>query len=91
MVSVSVCQAARPGSSPALSACFRKERFCKYVINSFPPALMTGSQKAVHLLSCLCDNACKRSLAICCKSRASCPNSRLLSVPIWPAFAEQGP
>ena len=39
---------------------------------------------------CLCNDACKRSLAICCKSRASCPVSRLLSVPIWPACAKQG-
>ena len=30
-----------------------------------------------HVLSCVCDNACKRSLAICHKS----PVSRLLSVP----------
>ena len=55
-----------------------------------PPVLTTGSPKAVHELSCLCDNACKRSLAICRKIRASCPVSRLLSVPIWPACAEQG-
>ena len=58
-------------------------------IDLFPPVLTTGSTKAVHVLSCLCDNACKRSLAICHKSRASCPVSRLLSVPIWPACAEQ--
>ena len=31
---------------------------------------------------CLCDNACKRFLAICRKSRALWPISRLLSVPI---------
>ena len=36
-------------------------------------------QKTCHVLSCFCDNACKRSLAICCKSRVSCPVSRLLS------------
>ena len=52
--------------------------------------LTTGSTKAVHVLSCLCDNACKRSLVICHKSRASCPVGRLLSVPIWPACAKQG-
>ena len=34
--------------------------------------LTTGSTKAIHVLSCLCDNACKRSLAICRKSRALC-------------------
>ena len=38
----------------------------------------------------VCDNACKRSLVICRKSRASCPISRLLSVPIWPACDKQG-
>ena len=38
-------------------------------------------KKAVHVLLCLCNNACKRSLAICRKSRALCPVSRLLSVP----------
>ena len=47
------------------------------------------NQSRRHLFSCLCDNACKRSLAICRKSRASCPVSRLLSVPIWPACAKQ--
>ena len=40
-------------------------------------------RRLCHVLSCLCDNACKRSLAICCKSRASCPINRLLSVPIY--------
>ena len=28
--------------------------------------------------------------AICRQSRASCPVSRLLSVPIWPAYAAHG-
>ena len=41
-----------------------------------------GSPKAVHVLSCLCDNARK--------SRASCPVSRFLSGPIWPVCVEQG-
>ena len=36
--------------------------------------LTTGSQEAVHVLSCLCDNACKRSLAIWRKSMALCPS-----------------
>ena len=44
----------------------------------------------IAVLSCLCDNACKGSLAICCKIRALCLVSRILSVPIWPACAEQG-
>ena len=44
--------------------------------------LTTGSPKTDYVLSCLCDNACKGSVAICCKRRASCPVSRLLSSPI---------
>ena len=54
--------------------------------------LPTGSTKGVPkgVLSCLCDTACKRYLAICRKSRASCPVGRLLSVPISPLCAEQG-
>ena len=47
-------------------------------------------KKGRHVLLCLCNNACKRSLAICCMSRALCPVSRLLSVPIWPACVKQG-
>ena len=82
VVSVSVYQAGGPGSLPARSACFRKVEFCHCVIDSLPPVLMTGSKKAVHVLLCLCNNACKRFLAICRKSRALCPVSRLLSVPI---------
>ena len=39
-------------------------------------------QRLCHVLSCLCDKACERSPAIFRKSRASCPVSRLLSVPI---------
>ena len=56
----------------------------------FQPVLTTGSKNVVHASLCLCNDACKRSLAICRKSRASCPVSRLLSVPIWPACAKQG-
>ena len=90
VVSVSVCQAGRPGSRPARSACFKEVEFYQGAIDMFPPVLTTGSTKAVHVLSCLCDNACKRSLAICHKRRALCPVSRFLSVPIWPACAKQG-
>ena len=90
VVSVSLCQAGHPGSRPARSACFRKVEFYQAAIDLFPPMLTTGSTKAIHVSSCLCDNACKRSLAICRKSRASCPVSRLLSVPIWHACAKQG-
>ena len=60
----------------------RKVEFCYCVIDSLPPVPTTGSKKAVHVLLCLCNNACKKSLAICRKSRALCPVSRLLSVPI---------
>ena len=73
-----------------LSVCFRKVESYQHLIDFSPPVPTTGSPKAVHVLSCLFDNACKRSLAICCKSRASCPVSRFLSVPIWPECAEQG-
>ena len=82
VVSVSVCEAGRPCLRSAQSACLRKLKFYQGAINLFPPVLTTSSTKAVHMLSCLCDNACKRSLAICRTSRASCPISRLLSVPI---------
>ena len=47
-------------------------------------------QRQCHVLSYLCDNACKRSWAICRNSMELCPVSRSLSVPIWPACAEQG-
>ena len=82
VVSVSVCQAGRPGSHPARSACFRKVEFYQGAIDLFPPVLMTSSTKAINVLSFLCDHACKRSLAICHKIRVSCPVSRLLSIPI---------
>ena len=90
VVSVSVYQAGDPGSRPARSACHRKVEFYHCVIHSFPPVLTTGSKKAAHVLLCLCNNACKRSLAICRKSGALCLVSRLLFVPVWSACAEQG-
>ena len=90
MVSVFICHGDHPGSKPVQSVCFRKVESYQNVIIFSPPVLMTGSPKAVHVLSCLCNHACERSLAICHKSRASCPVSRLLSVPMWPACAEQG-
>ena len=90
VVSVSVYQAGDPGSRPAWSACVRKVEFYHCVTHSFPPVSTTGSKKAVHVLLCLCNNACKRSLAICRKRRALRPISRLLSVPIWPACVKQG-
>ena len=70
MVSVSVCQGGHPDSCPARSTCLRKVEFYQGAIDMSPPVLTTGSTKAVHVLSCLCDNACKQSLAICRKSRA---------------------
>ena len=43
------------------------------------------------MLLCLCNDVCKRSLAIYCMSRTSYLGSRLLSVPIiQAAYAEQG-
>ena len=65
------------------SACFRKVRFYHCVTDSFPPAPTTASKRAVHVLLCLCNNACKISLAIYRKNWALCPVSRLLSVPIY--------
>ena len=35
--------------------------------------LSSGSKKAMPCVISLCDKACKRSLAICCKRRAWCP------------------
>ena len=49
MVSVSVCKVGCPGSSPARSVCYRKVEIYQHVINLFPPVLMTGSTKAVHV------------------------------------------
>ena len=90
MVSISLCHAGRPGSSLVRSICVRKVEFYQHAVDLSPPVLTTGSTNVVQVLSCLCDNACKRSLAICCNSRASCPISRLLSGPILLACAEQG-
>ena len=39
MVSVSICQAGRPGSSLSRSACFRKVEFYQNVMNLSPPVL----------------------------------------------------
>ena len=64
--------------------------FYHNVIDLSQPVLTTGSPKAVHVLSRLCDDTCKRSLAIRRKSRVLCPVSRLASVHIWRACAEQG-
>ena len=64
VVSVSVCQTGRPGSRPARSFCFRKVEFYQCAIDLFPPVPMTSSKKAVHVSSCLCDDACKRPVAI---------------------------
>ena len=82
VVSVSVYQVGNPGSRPPRSACHRKVELYHCAIDLLPPVPKTGSKKAVHVLLCLCNNACKRSLAICHKSRALCPVSRFLSVPI---------
>ena len=60
VVSISVSQAGRLGSRPAQSTCFRKLEFYQGAIDMFPQVLTTGSTKAVHVLSYLCDNACRR-------------------------------
>ena len=80
VISISVYQAGDPGLHPPRSACHRNVEFYHCGIDSLQPVPMTGSKKVVHVLVCLCNNACKRSLAICCKSRALCPVSRLLSL-----------
>ena len=46
-------------------------------------------QRPCYVLSRLYDNVCERSLAMCHKSKALCPVSRLLAVPIYPICAEQ--
>ena len=65
-------------------------KFYQHVITLSPPVHRLVYQRPCHVLSCLCDIAYKRSPAICHKSRASCPVSRLLSAPLWPACAKQG-
>ena len=87
--SVSVCHAVRPGSRPVRSVSERWNSITELLTRSHQCRRLV-QKKAVHVSLCLCNDACKRSLAICCKSRASCPISRLLSVPIWPACAKQG-
>ena len=51
----------------------RKVELYYCAIDPPPPVPGTGSKKTVHVLLCLCNNACKRSLAKCRKSRAECP------------------
>ena len=58
VVSISVYQAGDLGSHPAQSACHRKVEFYHCVVDSLPPVLTTASKKAVHVLLCLCNNAC---------------------------------
>ena len=64
---------------------------CSHIaVDWFPPVPTNGSKKVVHVSVCVCNDVCKGSLAICRKSRASCPVSKFLSVPMWPARAKQG-
>ena len=72
-----------PGSGPAQSICFRKVEFYQHVINFFHQCCWLVYQRPCHVLSCLCGNARKRTLAICCKSRALRSISSLLFVPIY--------
>ena len=60
MVSVSVCQAGHPGLRLAQFACFRKVEFYQGAVDLFQSVLTTGSKKTIHVLLCLCNNACKR-------------------------------
>ena len=70
-----------PYSNPARYVCHRKVEIYQHVINLFLPVLMTGSTKVVHVLSCLCGDACKRPLAIYHKSGAFYSVNRLLPEP----------
>ena len=59
-------------------------------LTCFSQCLRLVQPKPRHVLSWLCDNACKRSPAISRMCIALCSISRLLSVSIWPTCAEQG-
>ena len=72
VVSVSIYQAGDPDSRLAQCACYRKVALYHCVTDSFPPVPTTGKKKAVHVLLCLCNNACKRSLAIYRKRVGHC-------------------
>ena len=70
---VSICVRLSSGPSrfePGSIRFFRKAEIYQHVINLFPPVLKTGSTKAAHVCSCLCDNECERSLAVYRKSGA---------------------
>ena len=79
-----------PRFEPGIIHLFQKDGILLECYQLVPPVLTTGSPKAARVLSCLCHNACKRSLAICRKNRASSPVRRLLCVPIWPVCAKEG-
>ena len=78
------------GPRPPQSACHKRWNSITVLLTRSHQCRRLVHKKAVHVLSCLCNDACKRSLAICRKSRALCLVSRLLSVPIWPACVKQG-
>ena len=59
----------------------------KMMCHRLAPASAAGLFNKAHHV---CGNACKKSLAICRKSRSLCPVSKLLSVPIQSTYAEQG-
>ena len=84
LVSVSVCEADHSGSSPARSVCISQKSgdlpACYQLVHTSADDWFNKDSPCVVIY--ICDNACKRSLAIYHKSRASCPVSRLLSVPI---------
>ena len=82
VVRVSIYQAGDLHSHLPRSACVSKVELYHCAIDLSQPVPTAGSKKAVYVILCLCNYACKRSLAICHKSRALCPISSLLSVPI---------
>ena len=47
-------------------------------------------QRTCHVLSCLCDDACHRSPAVCLESMPLRPSSRLPPVPLWHNSIKQG-
>ena len=74
------CRPCRP--KPGTIHLFQKGGILPACYQLVQPLLLTGSTKDVQCVIMSFDNACKRSLAVCHKNRASCPVSRLLSVPI---------
>ena len=63
------------GSTQLRSACFDNSlAICESLTCSHQCHRLVH-QRSCHVLSCLCDNACKRFPAICCKSRHRIPSA----------------